>query len=132
MRNNESEVIPSPYWKFIGLREVELRDGTARIELPVKEELLQRRGTVHGGVIASLIDASVGASIRSLLSNNQSAATVEMKVNYIRPGVGNLLIGKGKVVSLGKTIAVGEAKIVNESDKVIASGMATFMIFTKE
>lgn len=128
----EQNKLPSnPYWNLIGLKEVELKEGISRIELPVKEKLFQRRGTVHGGVIASMIDASIGAAIRSLLSENQSAVTVEMKLNYIRPGVGRLLIGKGKVTNFGKKLAIGEAKILNDDDKLIASGMATFMILSK-
>jgi uncharacterized protein (TIGR00369 family) len=127
--NNSTKT--NPYWEYIGLRELELIDGTSTIELPIKYEITQRRGTVHGGVLASMVDAAVGAAIRSLLSNDQSAATVEMKLNYIRPASGTKLIGRGKVINKGKTIAIGEAEVLNDQGKIVAAGMATYMIFSK-
>jgi len=122
----------SPYWDYIGMREVELNNGTSIVELPVIYEITQRRGTVHGGVLASLVDAAVGAAIRSLLPSGQSAVTVELKLNYIRPASGTKLIGRGKVINKGKTIAVGEAQVIDDQGKVVAAGMATFMIFANE
>jgi uncharacterized protein (TIGR00369 family) len=127
----ENRMVDNPYWDLIGLHEKELKNGTSIIELPIKREITQRRGTVHGGVLASMVDAAVGASIRSLLSNDETAATVEMKINYIRPAIGEKLIGKGKVINKGKTLAVGEAQILNDDGKVVASGTATYMIFSK-
>lgn len=126
----KNRMIDNPYWDLIGLNEIELKDGTSIIELPIKHEITQRRGTVHGGVLASMIDAAVGASIRSLSLDSQ--ATVELKINYIRPAMGEKLIGKGTVINKGKTLAVGEAKIFNDDGKIVASGTATYMIFSKK
>lgn len=120
----------SPYWKLIGLKEVSLNNGSSLIELPVKYEITQRRGTVHGGVIASMVDSAAGAAIRSLLEPNQQVVTVEMKLNYIRPVKGDRIIGRGKVINLGNTLAVAEANIISDEDNIIASGMATFMVLT--
>ncbi len=124
--------IDNPYWNLIGLREVELKDGTSVIELPIKREITQRRGTVHGGVLASLVDSSIGAAIRSVLPPGMSIITAELKLNYIRPGVGTKFIGRGSVIHMGRTLAVGEAKIWNQDGKLIAAGMATFKLLVED
>jgi len=118
----------NPYWEHIGLKEVELADGHAVLELPVIHEITQSRKTVHGGVIASLVDASVGAALRSKVEKGMGGLTVEMKVNYLRPAVGEKLIAKGRVVKLGKSIVVGEAVIENDLGEEIAIGLATYML----
>ncbi|WP_253924988.1 PaaI family thioesterase [Halobacillus sp. A5] len=117
-----------PFWNHIGLTEVFKKDGLSKIELEVTGLLTQRHGTVHGGVLATMVDAAVGTSIRSLLPEKKAAVTVEMKVNYLRPSTGSKLIGEGRIINKGQSIIVGEAQIKNEDGKVVAHGTATYMI----
>ncbi|MEH7587868.1 PaaI family thioesterase [Priestia megaterium] len=89
-------------------------------------------GGLHGGVIATLIDAAVGSAVRSSLSEEENASTVELKVNYTRPGIGKYLVAKSTLSHRGKTLAVGEVKIEDSSGKLVALGSATYMIFSAE
>jgi uncharacterized protein (TIGR00369 family) len=119
----------SPFWDYIGMKEVELGDGHSVIRLEVTENLLQRRSSVHGGVLATLIDAAIGSAVRSELSEEQFSATVEMKINYLRPAKGSYLLAKGQIVQRGKNLAVGSAEILNDEGKLVAMGTGTFMVF---
>ena len=121
----------SPFWDYVGMKEVELENGHSVIRVEITENLLQRRGIVHGGMLATLIDAAVGSAVRSTLSDEQYSATVELKINYLKPATGIYLLATGKVVQRGKTLAVGTAEIVNDEGTLVAMGTGTFMVFTK-
>ncbi|MGG0720286.1 PaaI family thioesterase [Robertmurraya massiliosenegalensis] len=121
----------SPFWDYIKMQEVVSNNGYGEVEINISPQLLQRRGHVHGGVIATLVDASIGCAVRSLLKDGEISATVELKTNYIRPAITGKLIGKAEVVQRGKTIAVGETKVFNDEGKLIAMGVATFIIKEK-
>ena len=129
---SENIMSNNPYWDHIGLKEVELNNGHSVLELPVIHEITQSRKTVHGGVIASLVDAAVGAALRSQVEKGMGGVTVEMKVNYLRPAVGDKLIAKGRVVKQGKSLVVGEAVIENDQGEEVAIGLATYMMKPRE
>lgn len=118
----------SPFWDYINMKEVESRDGHGVVEIDVFPNLFQRRGHVHGGVIATLIDASIGSAVRSLLNDNEVSATVELKTNFFRPAISSKLIGKASLKQRGKTLAVGTSEIFDDKGKLIALGTATFII----
>jgi len=120
-----------PFWDYIGIEETLLEKGYAELKITIQPQLLQGR-TVHGGVIATLIDAAVGSAVRSSLSEAESASTVELKVNYTRPGIGDYLVAKSTLSHRGTTLAVGEVKIEDSSGKLVALGSATYMIFSAE
>lgn len=130
--NSENKMGYNPYWNHIGLKEIELANGHSLLELPIIHEITQSRKTVHGGVIASLVDAAVGSALRSQVENGRSGVTVDLKVNYLRPAVGEKLVAKGRIVKLGKSIVVGEAVIENDEGKEVAIGIATYMMKEKD
>lgn len=121
----------NPYWDHIGLKEVELKDGYSILELPIIHEVTQSRNNVHGGVIASMVDAAVGAALRSMLEVGKAGVTVEMKLNYLRPANGEKLIAKGEIIKKGGSLAIGQAVIENDAGDEVAVGLVTYMIKSK-
>lgn len=128
--DNIKKPVP-PFWDHIQLEEVFSENGHSQIKCHVFENLFNFSGFVHGGVLATLIDASIGSAVRSTL-DNQSSATVDLNVKYIRPGKGNTLIAKASLSHKGRTLAVGTSEIFDENNRLIAIGTATFMILNKE
>lgn len=118
----------SPFWEFIGIKEHIAENGYAEVHLDIKPELLQRRGNVHGGVIASLVDASIGSAVRSTTGGDAGPATIELKLNYLRPAQGKHLVAKASLYHRGSTTAVGKSEVYDDKGQLIAVGTATFMM----
>jgi uncharacterized protein (TIGR00369 family) len=73
--------------------------GFVEIKLPKHPLLLQHYGFFHGGIISYLADISGGLAGISLLEDpTMSTMSVELKMNFLKPGKGDFLIGRGKVI----------------------------------
>jgi uncharacterized protein (TIGR00369 family) len=90
-------------------------------------------GTVHGGLVMTLVDSACGAAVHSTLPEGTFYGTVETKVNMVRPITGDTgpLLCTGMVVHRGSKVATAEARVVGESDgKLYAHGTSTCLIQT--
>jgi uncharacterized protein (TIGR00369 family) len=128
----EEKKAVSPFWAYLGMKEQVMEHGSAEVRLDVFPDLLQRRGIVHGGVIATLIDASIGSAVRSTLGEDGATSTIELKTNYLRPAKGAYLIAKASLYHRGGTTAVGKSEVFDDAGNLIAVGTATFMLFEKQ
>lgn len=94
----------------------------------VKEEHQAIPLVAHGGVVAALIDGTLGVAGLSLAAlENKVVSTVEFKVNYLKPAkVNDELRCSGKVLNAGKRLIYIEAEVKNQADEVIAKANGTF------
>jgi uncharacterized protein (TIGR00369 family) len=93
---------------------------------------LNPAGTVHGGWAATILDSALGCAVHTTLAAGDRYTTVEMKVNYLRPifaGKTGVLTCEGVVINRGRTLALSEARLVDEAGKVYAHATETCMIF---
>jgi uncharacterized protein (TIGR00369 family) len=116
-----------PFARHLGIRLVSRGDGRARLELDVRPELMNSWDAAHGGVTMTLLDIALAVALRSLDPDEQGAITVELKVNFIGPGLGTL-VADGHCVHRGKTLAVCEGEVHDSSGKLVATGSGTFML----
>lgn len=120
-----------PYYRLLGLRaEAGEPAGQARLVLESRSELENSRGEVHGGVIASLLDAAMGVAARSALPPGYGTTSASLTVNYVAPGRGTLT-ARGRVVRQGRTLASAEATVTDASDAVVAHAVATLRIIAR-
>ena len=118
----------SPIYGHLGMRVEEMGDGYARLRMRVGEHLHQLYGVVHGGIAASLADSCIGVALISLLPPEQLSTTAELKVNYLAPVTAGELTGEGRIVHRGTTLAVGEADVRDQSGRLVAKALSTYMI----
>jgi uncharacterized protein (TIGR00369 family) len=102
-------------------------DGTSRLELDATEEHLNEAGTVHGGVLATLVDTAMGRAVRSLSGENDVPATSQLTVTYLRPGKPGLLEATGRVSKQGDHLTVCEAD-VEQDGRTLVHAVATFAV----
>ena len=118
----------SPYFALLSMKVKNLEWGTAILEVDLDEKHLQPFGYVHGGVIASVMDAAAFWAVFPRVKDGMGLTTVEMKVNYLAPIQKGKLVAKGRCIKIGKTLALGEAYINNAEGNLLAHGTSTMMV----
>lgn len=88
-----------------------LAQGLFEITLPRSKVVTQQHGYFHGGVIGTLADVAGGFAANSVLMPENECVTAEYKINFLAPGIGEKLIGRGKLVKPGKTLVIATAEI---------------------
>jgi len=120
-----------PFYRLLGLRsEPGLPAGTSRLRLAGRPELQNSHGDIHGGVVATLLDAAMGVAARSAYAEDQGATTVSMTVNYLEPGR-DALVGEGRLVRGGRTLASLEARVVDGAGRTVAHAVGTMRIIAR-
>jgi uncharacterized protein (TIGR00369 family) len=104
-------------------------DGRARLELDVTDKHLNRAGSVHGGVLASLMDMAMGQAVRSSTGEGDVPATSQLTVTYLRPGTADAgpLVITAAVSKQGDDLTVCQAD-VEQDDRSLAHALATFAV----
>jgi uncharacterized protein (TIGR00369 family) len=121
-----------PYYRLLGVRaETCERAGHSRLLLDSRGDLENSDGDVHGGVIASLLDAAMGVAARSALKPGEGATTVSLTVNYVAPGQGTLT-ARGRVVRAGRTLASVEADVKDAAGAIVAHAVGTMRIIVRK
>ena len=96
---------------LIGARMTRVEPGRVEIELPVREDLGQQHGFVHGGIVGMIADSAGGYAAFTLMPAGASVLTVEYKVNMLAPAEGDLLVARGEVLKPGRTLSVVRADV---------------------
>ncbi|TMB24109.1 MAG: PaaI family thioesterase [Deltaproteobacteria bacterium] len=108
---------------YLSVRFVEMTAGRLVARMAVRDELLTPFGTLHGGVMAGLVDHVLGCVLYPLMQRGQWAATTEFKLNYLAPVRGGTLVAESTVVSFTKRTAVVRVEVTNEEQLVcVAQG----------
>jgi uncharacterized protein (TIGR00369 family) len=118
----------SPYFSLLSMEIKDLEWGTSVMEVKLEEKHLQPFGSVHGGAIASVIDAATFWAVFPQVKDGMGLTTVEIKVNYLAPVQKGKVVAKGRCIKMGRTLAFGEAYINSAEGNLIAHGTATMMI----
>ena len=88
-----------------------VESGTVTITCRFNEGLTQQHGLLHGGVMASLVDAACGYAALSVMPADREVLTVEFKINFIDPANTDRLIAVGQVLKAGRTLTVCEGSV---------------------
>jgi uncharacterized protein (TIGR00369 family) len=110
MESVESIFYQANFIRDLNIRLDKASEGMCETSLVVQERMRQQHGFVHGGVIATMADHTAGGAARSV-SGEKDVLTVEFKINYLRPAIGNRLRCTATVLRAGKTVIVAEALV---------------------
>ncbi len=116
-----------PVGALIGFRPTVIRRGEAVFELEAGPQHANPMGTLHGGVICDIADAAMGTAYASILDENESFTTLELKVNFLRPFWSGKLVATARVVQAGRTIGLAECDVTDPEGRLIARVMSTCM-----
>ena len=117
-----------PFADLIGLVFESVHQGRSLCRIEVEEKLLNPHGVVHGGVMSALADTGMGGALYPLLAEDESCATVEIKINYFKPVQNGTLECSTQLLHKGKTVASLESEILS-NDELVAKASGTYAIF---
>jgi len=115
----------------LGIRLADLGPGWCESVLTVAPKHRQQDGYVHAGVQATIADHTAGGAAGTLASEGDLVLTVEFKINFLRPALGERLRCRATVLRQGKTLNVAESEVFAErdgSEKLVAKAMVTLAV----
>lgn len=118
-----------PYVGSLGPKVEQLGGGEVTVRLPFNDHFLRPGGTVSGPVLMGLADLAMYALVLSLIGRVELAVTTNLNCNFLRKPKPAAVIAKGKMLKLGKRLAVGEVALYSEGDdEMVAHVTATYSI----
>src|SRR6266436_9541223 len=103
--------------RLFGARITRLERGLVEISAVNRPDLEQQDGFVHAGALVALADSAGGYAALTLLPSGSRVLSVEVKLNFLRPAIGSIIRGRGRVKKMGRTIAVCELEAMMKQDQ---------------
>lgn len=133
-----------PFNKIIGLRVESISYECSKVSIQMRDELMghYKRGMLHGGAISTVIDVAGGlaafmgvqqrmhgeSSLESRIERFSRVSTIDLRVDFLRPGTGSSFVATGYVMRTGNKIAVTRIELNNDKNQLIAAGTGTYVV----
>lgn len=117
--------------QLVGLEVTARHDDGVTIECPVRPELMNGTGVLHGGVTATIADAAMGIGLTHVLGKGRPVTTVEMKFNYLRPVSEGKVVARSYILRIGKTLCIGRVDLFDSQQRLIGVALLTYMLLPK-
>ena len=120
-----------PIMHLLGTGRLDAQEGRVVVTLEPQEFHYNPLGTVHGGVLATLLDTATGCAVHSTLPAGVGYTTLDLTTRFLRPAsiASGLLTCEGTVLSKGRRTALAEARITDAKGALIAHATSTCMLF---
>jgi acyl-CoA thioesterase len=122
------------FTKLLGMQFSWIEQGRVSYALLVEDAHLATPGFLHGGVVTTILDATMGAGAMTLVADEwKVVSTIEMNVNFLKPGLlGTKLEAVSEVVRKGKGVIFMKATLRNEDNAILAVANGSFYPFGAE
>lgn len=121
-----------PLRTFLGMGLGGDRPGSATASVTIGPDHLYPNGVVHGGVLFTMADTSMGKATMSVLDEGQFCASVEVQLRFIRPATAGTIVSTATVTKQGRSIIHLEARITEDDGRLIATATGTFTVISFE
>jgi uncharacterized protein (TIGR00369 family) len=123
----DGQLPPPPVAQMLGFRLLEVDEGRALFAMEPAEWMYNPLGSVHGGVVATLLDSCMGCAVHSTLEAGVGFTTSDIQVRYVRAvseSTGSML-AEGRVVHRGRSTATAEGRLFSERDESLIAHAST-------
>ncbi len=121
-----------PFVSHLKILTETLGEGSARLSLPIEPHLTNSIGTVHGGVIMSLLDVALCTAARTLHPDSLGVITIDLSTSFIGGGSGARLLAEARVLKNGRSMIFVEGEAKNEDGSLVAKAIGTVRVRLKE
>jgi uncharacterized protein (TIGR00369 family) len=124
----------APIAETLGLDGFGGEPGAIHVELVPQLRHYNPLGTVHGGVISTLLDTAAACSVHSMLATGERYTSVDLNVKFLRPATvdSGRLRAEGSVLQRGRRTALAQAHLYDAQRRLVAHATSTCMIFPAE
>ncbi len=121
----------APIGALLGFEMGDIDPGRVSMTLLPGEHLSNPGGSMHGGMMATLLDSVMGCAVHSTVPLGRGYTTLEIKVNYLRAvtAASGLLTAVGMVVHGGRQMAVAEGRATDAAGRLVATASTTCLLF---
>jgi uncharacterized protein (TIGR00369 family) len=121
----------APILQLVGGTGFEVEEGRVVVLMPAAEFHYNPLGTVHGGIIATLLDTAAGCTVHSTLPAGVGYTSLDLMTRFIKPVTvaSGLLRCEGGIISRGRRTAAAEARLYDERGTLLAHATSTCLIF---
>ena len=132
-----------PFNKVLGLKLASANATTVTARMEMKPDLVGHPAInrIHGGAISAALDAMAGAAVMCAISAKYmdepvmqrtqrfgKLGTIDLRVDYMRPGIGERFVVRAEVLRLGTRVATTRMEFLSESGELLAAGMAAYIV----
>ncbi len=125
-----------PHTRALGLRMESLGDGRAEVSMPYDEKLVgdPQTGVVHGGAVSALIDTCCGAAVVSHPQSPPGTATIDLRINYMRPAQPNQpIVARAECYHVTRSVAFVRATAYDaDFERPVATATGAFTVESRE
>ena len=121
--------LPSaPFTDWLGTELVSTSPGRVVLRQPQRPELANRRGAVHGGVLATLVDSAMARAARAVEGVAELGGTIDLHLHFMAPGTTALQV-TGWVEHASRNLAFCRAEVHDEAGALVATGTASLRLY---
>jgi len=132
-----------PFNKVLGLKIESLKMEEVRVKFEMKDAFVGNyvHGILHGGVISAVLDTTggltaslgvlqkmVGQTPEKIGKSLTKIGTIDLRIDYLRPGKGNFFVATGSIMRAGRRVSVTRMELYNDQDLLIAVGTGTYIV----
>lgn len=129
---SRGDLPPAPIAETLGMVDFGAEAGSVWVELEPEHRHYNPLGTVHGGVLSTLLDTAAACSVHTTLEVGQAYTSLDLTVKFLRPASveSGRLRATGRVIQRGRRTALAEAQVTDAQGRLIAHATSTCMIFS--
>jgi uncharacterized protein (TIGR00369 family) len=126
----DGTLAPPPIASLLGFDIAEVGEGTATFVVTPDEAAYNPIGSVHGGLVCTLLDSVTGCAVHTLLPAGTGYAHIDLQVSYLRPVHGHTgrLTANGWVTKPGRRVAFAQGEVVDPEGKLLATATASIAV----
>jgi uncharacterized protein (TIGR00369 family) len=119
-----------PFNKLLGLRVESIKPDSVKIVFEKRDELVGHytRGTLHGGAFMDIQEKIRGESLEKRLARFARVNTIDLRVDFLRPGLGKWFVATAFTLRAGNKVAVTRIELHNDQNELIAVGTGSYVV----
>ncbi|MEV6928684.1 PaaI family thioesterase [Dactylosporangium sp. NPDC051485] len=128
---SRGELPAPPIMHLLGTGRLEAEEGRVVVTLEPQEYHYNPLGSVHGGVLSTLLDTATGCAVHSTLPAGVGYTTLDLTSKFLRPAsiASGMLTCVGTIISKGRRTALAQAQITDARGGLVAHATSTCMLF---